>query len=83
MPYSVGSKSSTSAAVAVSLACLSDSEIRRRSRSMSMILTMTSSLTLDDLLGDLDVTLGEPRRCTRPSMPSSTRTEQAEGHQLE
>src|SRR6266516_4222120 len=81
MPYSVGSKSSDTGSTP-SLACLSDSEIRRRSRSMSMILTMTSSLTWTTCSGISTCRSASSEMCTRPSMPSSTRTNAPNGTSL-
>src|SRR6266568_4056153 len=80
MPYWVGSNSVS--AVKPSLACLSDSEIRRRSRSMSMTLTITSSLTWTTCSGISTCRSASSEMCTRPSMPSSTRTNAPNGTSL-
>src|SRR5216684_7054679 len=83
MPYSVGSNSSpTDSPTVPSLACLSDSEIRRRSRSMSMILTKISSPTWTTCSGISTCRSASSEMCTRPSMPSSTRTNAPNGTSL-
>src|SRR5664280_1648371 len=65
-----------------SLACLSDNEIRRRSRSMSITLTMISSPTLATCSGISTCRSASSEMCTRPSMPSSTRTNAPKGTNL-
>src|SRR5450759_4356938 len=65
-----------------SLACLSDNEIRRRSRSMSITLTMISSPTLATCSGISTCRSASSEMCTRPSMPSSTRTNAPNGTNL-
>ncbi len=83
MPYRVGSKSSPTASPMVpSLACLSDRLIRRRSRSMSMILTKISSPTCTTCSGISTCRSASSEICTRPSMPSSTRTNAPNGTSL-
>ena len=83
MPYRVGSKSSPTASPMVpSLACLSDRLIRRRSRSMSMILTKISSPTWTTCSGISTCRSASSEMCTRPSMPSSTRTNAPNGTSL-
>jgi len=57
-------------------------EMRRRSRSMSMILTMTSSLTATTCSGISTWRSASSEMCTRPSMPSSTRTNEPKGTSL-
>src|SRR4051795_10978503 len=81
MPYRVGSKCS-SPSTKPSLACLSDSEMRRRSRSMSMTLTMTSEPTWTTCSGSSTCRSASSEMCTRPSMPSSTRTNAPNGTSL-
>ena len=83
MPYRVGSKSSPTASPMVpSLACLSDRLIRRRSRSMSMILTKISSPTWTTCSGISTCRSASSEMWTRPSMPSSTRTNAPNGTSL-
>src|SRR2546421_859509 len=83
MPYRVGSKSSPTASPMVpSLACLSDRLIRRRSRSMSMILTKISSPTCTTCSGISTCRSSSPEMWTRPSMPSTTRTNAPNGNSL-
>src|ERR1700743_894115 len=83
MPYRVGSKSSPTASPMVpSLACLSDRLIRRRSRSMSMISTKISSPTCTTCSGISTWRSARSEMCTRPSMPSSTRTNAPNGPRL-
>ena len=83
MPYSVGSKSSPATSpIAPSLACLSDRQIRRRSRSMSMILTKISSPTCTTCSGISTWRSASSEMWTRPSMPSSTRTNAPNGTSL-
>src|SRR5450756_2636082 len=81
MPYSAGSKSSLLGSTP-SLACFSDSEMRRRSRSMSITLTKVSSPTFTTSSGSSTWRWASSEMCTRPSMPSSTRTNAPNGTSL-
>src|SRR5690348_14368907 len=56
--------------------------MRRRSRSMSMILTITESPTWTTCSGISTWRSASSEMCTRPSMPSSTRTKEPNGTSL-
>ena len=56
--------------------------MRRRSRSMSMTLTIASSPTVTTWSGTSTWRSASSEMCTRPSMPSSTRTNAPNGTSL-